>query len=111
MVSGDFPTPEPTSAPASAAATSTLASALARCPTAENPDESGGTLSLDGQDSAAVARLGCILGATNAPARVLDHVTSTQSQDGEQVEQWDDVEAHWIRQSDGGLTFTIEQYR
>lgn len=49
----------------------------------------------------------CLLGELNAPDYVAEHINSTRALDGQQTDEWDDVEARWTYHPDDGLKITF----
>lgn len=63
-----------------------------------------GTGDADGHDFADVR---CVLGEISAPDYVREHIESTRALDGQQTDQWGDIEARWTYHPDSGLRITL----
>lgn len=49
----------------------------------------------------------CLLAGLGAPDYVADHINSTRALDGQQTDEWDDIEARWTYHPDNGLKITF----
>ncbi|MEN3123230.1 hypothetical protein [Janibacter sp. LM] len=57
--------------------------------------------------SETVEDVGCVLGELEAPDYVTQHISTTRALDGQQTDEWDDIEARWTYHPDDGLQITF----
>lgn len=101
------------------AATSTTAKApllVATSTCSSTPDavlsEDGKSVTLDTQgeddiEGEDVADVQCFLRGLGAPDYVAQHISTTRALDGQQTDEWDDIEARWTYHPDNGLQITF----
>lgn len=51
--------------------------------------------------------IGCMLEELDAPSYVTEHIESTRALDGQQTDEWDDIEARWTYHPDDGMIITF----
>lgn len=49
----------------------------------------------------------CMLTELDAPEYIAQHINSTRALDGQQTDEWDDIEARWTYHPDDGLQITF----
>lgn len=49
----------------------------------------------------------CVLTELGAPDYVIEHIESTRALDGQQTDEWDDIEARWTYHPDVGMKLTL----
>lgn len=49
----------------------------------------------------------CVLTELDTPDYVIDHIDSTRALDGQQTDEWDDIEARWTYHPDVGMQLTL----
>lgn len=49
----------------------------------------------------------CVLTELDTPDYVIDHIDSTRALDGQQTDEWDDIEARWTYHPDVGMKLTL----
>lgn len=69
--------------------------------------DEGESLTFTATGSDAIATSDCILAKLDAPDYVTEHVGSTRAMDGQQTDEWNDLEARWTYHPDAGLNMTI----
>lgn len=93
--------------------TTILEDAVESCEAADDVlGDGGASLTFDtmgedesiGDDMEVVA---CVMSYVDMPDYVIDHVDSTRAMDGQQTDEWDDIEARWTYHPDSGLQITL----
>lgn len=69
--------------------------------------DSGTSITMISPGQVTIDKIGCVLGALDAPQRIVGHIESTRALDGQQTEAWDSYSARWTYHPDYGLNITI----
>lgn len=51
--------------------------------------------------------IACVMTYLDAPDYVIDHIDNTRALDGQQSDEWDDIEARWSYHPDSGMNLTL----
>ncbi len=84
-----------------------LEATAAWCGQTESVADEGASLTFTSTGSGLTHEPSCVLENLQAPSYVIEHVVSTRALDGQQTDEWDDLEARWTFHPDSGLRMTI----